>query len=482
MAVLLLPLFFINVKSSHDWGGDFAMYIMQAKNIWHGQPQGETAYIYNPENPVLGPPAYPAGFPMLLSPVYAIAGNSIYAFSLWITAFLYGTGMLMMFAVRKYANGLAAAFLVLIVMYNPWTLGMKLEVMSEFPFTFLLLLCFYLFERYAKGPFWAGIIIALLGGLLMSVRVIGAVFPLAVLVWAIRKRFIEKDKTPVNKCVCGFLVAVGSVLFYLLINNIMFGIPQAEGGSYTGIWGDESLYATVLYNLAYYVEQFKYFFSPWGGSWNFLPLILKAVVFTFTILGLIKAFFRRWELKEMIVLIYLGVLMVYPYRHAGIRFLFPIMPFLMIYLLEGLRTVSIFPKISNPTKTWFLGSLVLASYLNMIWFYVITGDQLIKGPQEDASEQAFEYIRKSTPVNAVIIFSKPRVLGLYTDRYSLANKKDDTADNIDLLIKDFQVDYILIHQEVSDDAIRNYVAENRKCLDEAYSNNKFEMYKINPDK
>jgi hypothetical protein len=477
MAVLLLPLFFVNVKSSHDWGGDFAMYIMQADNILHGIPQGETPYIYNPGNAVLGPPAYPVGFPLLLSPVYALAGNSIFAFTIWVTAFLFGAGMIMTFVLRRYFKDIVVLFLVLMVVYNPWTLSMKMEIMSEFAFTFLLLLSFYLFERYSKGPFWAGIIIAIIGGLLMSVRAIGIVFPLAVLFWAVRKRFIEKDKTPMNNCVCGFLVSVGSILIYLLLNNLIFNVPQAEGGSYFGIWGEETIYATVVYNLAYYVEQFKYFFSPWGGSWNFLPLMLKAAILTFTILGLIKAIFRRWELMEMIVVFYIAVLLLYPYRHAGIRFLFPLMPFLMYYLVEGLKTVQLFPKISIAAKTWFLGSLVLVTYLNMIWFYIITADNINPGPQEEASIQAFEHIKNTTSDDAVFLFSKPRVLALYTERQCLANSKNDNDENISGLLKAYEIDYILVHQEISDEAIKRFINDHQEHLKEEYRNTKFILYK-----
>ena len=36
---LLLPLFYINVKDSHDWGDDFAQYFIQARNILEGRPQ-----------------------------------------------------------------------------------------------------------------------------------------------------------------------------------------------------------------------------------------------------------------------------------------------------------------------------------------------------------------------------------------------------------------------------------------------------------
>lgn len=478
MAIILLPLFFINVRNSHDWGGDFAMYIMQAENIIQGEPQSETPYIYSPDNPVLGPPAYPVGFPLLLSPVYGIAGNSIFAFSLWITAFLFGIGMIMTLYLRRYFSDIITFFLVLIVVYNPWTLNMKMEVMSEIPFTFLLLLCLYLFEKYAKGPFWMGIVIAILGGLLLSTRIIGVVFPIAVLFWAIRKRFFEKDKTPMNKCVCGFLVSVGSVLFYLLLNNIIFAVPQAEGGSYAGIWGHEKLYATVLYNLAYYTEQFKFFFSPWGGSWNFLPLILKAVIFTFTLLGMIKSFFKKLELLDMIVILYFGVLLIYPYRHAGIRFLFPMMPFLVIYLVRGLELVQIYPGIKKYTKAWFLGSLVLVSYLNMFWFILDTQHKTLPGPQETASIEAFKFIEENTAADDVFIFAKPRVLALYTERQSLANDKEADAKHIADLIQTYGVDCVLVQYDVSDQAVQDFINKQDNLCELWWSNDKFVLYKL----
>jgi len=478
MAIMMLPLFFINVRTSHDWGGDFAMYIMQAENIVKGSPQSATAYIYNPDNPVLGPPAYPIGFPLLLSPVYALSGNSIFAFSLWITTFLAGIGLMMAAYLRKYFTDLVAFFLVMIIIYNPWTLGMKLEIMSEFPFTFLLVLCLLLFEKYAKGPFWMGIIIAGLGGLLMSVRAIGVVFPIAVLAWAIRKRFIEKDKTPMRNCVCGFLVGVGSIMVYLLLNNLIFAVPQAEGGSYAGIWGEENLYTTVLNNLAYYTEQFKYFFAPWGGTWNFLPLILKAAIFTFTLLGMIRSFFKRLELIDMIVILYFGVLLIYPYRNAGIRFLFPLMPFLTYYLAKGMETISIFPGIKNKVKVFFLGALVLVSYLYMFLYILETDHQTLEGPQEKNAVEAFEYINSNTNEDAVVLFAKPRVLALYAERKSLANHKDFTSKEIADMIFAYDVDYVLTHTDISDLAIHDFIRAQDYICEYLWSNEKFVLYRV----
>ena len=105
VALICLPAFFINIKSSHDWGDDFAQYIHQAKNITAGIPQQQTGYIYNPEFHHLGPPAYPVGFPLLLAPVYAIFGNSIKHFDIYISFFLLGFALLMFYFLHKHYLG-----------------------------------------------------------------------------------------------------------------------------------------------------------------------------------------------------------------------------------------------------------------------------------------------------------------------------------------------------------------------------------------
>ena len=77
LLLFLIPLFFINIKSSHDWGDDFAQYIHQAKNISEGISQNETGYIYNPDIAVLGPQAYPIGLPMILASFIESEGAAV---------------------------------------------------------------------------------------------------------------------------------------------------------------------------------------------------------------------------------------------------------------------------------------------------------------------------------------------------------------------------------------------------------------------
>ena len=478
MAILLLPLLFINVKNSHDWGGDFAMYIMQARNIVNGISQTEIPYIYNPENAVVGPPAYFIGFPLILSPVYAIFGNSIYAFTLCVSVFLFLVGLIMVMYLRQYFSNLIVFFLVLIVVYNPWTINMKMEIMSEFPFTFILLLLVYLFNKYPKKSLWLAMIVSVLMGFLISIRVIGIVFPIAVLLFTIYKIATGNRKKTISIYKYDLLIPFASILIFWLLNNLFFTVPQAKNGSYSDIWANGELFSTVLYNLGYYTEQFKYFFSPWGGDWNFLQLILKAIIFTFTIVGMLKQFTKKLELFDFIVVLYFGVLLTYPYHHSGIRFLFPIMPFLLIYLVKGLQSITIYESVNHTVKIVIMGSLVLVSYTTVLSHILRTQNQIIVGPQENTAIDAFKFINENTDANSVIMFAKPRVLALYTNRQSIADNNKSNTKETTKLIRKYDVDYILIQNELSRDAIKKYVGKQKNIVKVYWSNNKFKLYKI----
>src|ERR1051325_3929775 len=77
LSLFSVPLFFIGVVDVHGWGDDFAQYIKEAQNIANGRPFYESAYIYNPNNPVYAPHHYPPGFPLLMAPIVKQFGISI---------------------------------------------------------------------------------------------------------------------------------------------------------------------------------------------------------------------------------------------------------------------------------------------------------------------------------------------------------------------------------------------------------------------
>src|SRR5438093_11141663 len=73
LCVLAIGNFYLaTIREGHDWGDDFSLYIRHAQNIARGAPYAETGYIYNAQNPGIGPRIYPPGFPVLLAPVVGI--------------------------------------------------------------------------------------------------------------------------------------------------------------------------------------------------------------------------------------------------------------------------------------------------------------------------------------------------------------------------------------------------------------------------
>jgi 4-amino-4-deoxy-L-arabinose transferase-like glycosyltransferase len=131
---IFFPLIFIGTHTSHDWGDDFAQYIHQAANIVNGIPQSETGFVYSQEN-FIGPQTYPAGFPLILSPVYALTGNKVGAFITVVSLLYIVLGLLMIIFYRNYFSRITALVLAIIFVYNPAMVMFKREVMSDIPFT-----------------------------------------------------------------------------------------------------------------------------------------------------------------------------------------------------------------------------------------------------------------------------------------------------------------------------------------------------------
>src|SRR5262249_23686248 len=56
-----------------DWGGDFAQYIIHARNLAEGRSYTDTGYLYEPTT-YHAPRHYPPGFPLMMAPIWASKG------------------------------------------------------------------------------------------------------------------------------------------------------------------------------------------------------------------------------------------------------------------------------------------------------------------------------------------------------------------------------------------------------------------------
>src|SRR5687767_2681070 len=165
VVILLVPLFFLNIRSSHDWGDDFAQYILQAINLAEGKPQDAGSYIYNPDYPIYAPPLYPVGFPILLAPVYLMFGNSILAFNYFQTLFLFLFGISILFLLNRFMDFVRALLLTLIAVYNSWILEFKTEIISELSFSLFFLWTVTCYLDFREKSTWVkGVLLGCLAG------------------------------------------------------------------------------------------------------------------------------------------------------------------------------------------------------------------------------------------------------------------------------------------------------------------------------
>jgi hypothetical protein len=108
------------IREGHDGGDDFSLYIRHAQNIARGAPNAETGYIYNAQNPGIGPRIYPPGFPVLLAPVVGIYGLDFRPMKILVLAFFIGSLLVMVSLFRNILSTSYLAVLVLIVGLNPF--------------------------------------------------------------------------------------------------------------------------------------------------------------------------------------------------------------------------------------------------------------------------------------------------------------------------------------------------------------------------
>ncbi|HNX43796.1 MAG TPA: glycosyltransferase family 39 protein [Bacteroidales bacterium] len=479
MIMLFIPLLFISNRRSHDWGDDFAQYIHQAKNIVQGIPQSETGFVYSQEN-FIGPKAYPVGFPLLLSPVYAVFGNNMKAFTTYISVFYFILALLLVLFFRKYFSLIPSVVLAMILLYNPQMMLFKQEVMSDLPFTVLLVASMLLYMNFRKNN-TVKIILVLIAGLMITVRPIGFVFLIAVLIDQVV--MLLKEDCSRRRKFYELVVATVFVLLtsgiYLLLNVAIFRIPSGGGlNNYLAYFGSGEIVSTILTNLRHYSEVFQNFYTPSLGDYDGFSLLSGVLFLAMAMVGLLKRFTTRIEFLDIFFLIYLVILLVFPNNASAFRLMVPVSFLLLLYVATGFRSLSVLPSVSGKLKAAILGILILAFYMPGIRDIISTKYIIMAGPQKAESEQAFDYIRENVPENAVIMFVKPRALSLYAGRAGFADPAETDMTKFHKQVVDAGVNYFLLNNDISSEASKRYLRVMNERVDSVWSNETFGLYRL----
>ena len=135
------------IRPGHQWGDDFAMYIMEARNIASLHSYTDTGFIYNPARPTYAPRAYPPGYPLVLAPVYRMFGLSFTPMKVEIILMFVGALFLLGLLVLDELPLPYVALLLALIGFAPKFTQFKNNVLSDIPGMFFVVLVLLLAKR-----------------------------------------------------------------------------------------------------------------------------------------------------------------------------------------------------------------------------------------------------------------------------------------------------------------------------------------------
>jgi hypothetical protein len=410
----------------HDWGDDFAQYISQAQGIAHGNMDEvvrRNAFTIRLSPITLGLTSYPWGFPLLLAPVYAVAGMDFLALKVVVTASYVAFLAVFFLWSRTRLDALESLLLVALMAFNTSMLHAENQILVDLPFLAWSTASLWLIDAAINTdsprppPMLASAALGLtifmaaftrLNGVLLLLPLAGAQFA--------RRRFTGQLDPGLPR----FLLrtAIPYFTFGLCFGLQALVFPSQPGGLQHAFDGFPGL--MLAQHLAYYFWVTGRVFQ-FAGSAGVGLYALLLVLFVARLLA-----FRRRDLPPLLYAAATLILyIVYP-PLQGPRFLYPILPIFLLFAFDGVgalarrfapdhqRGVLIALYVIWSSVTVAYGAASIADVRSNLE----AGRAAPSGPFSADASAMFGFIRQSTPTDSVVIFFKPRAMRLFTDRDS----------------------------------------------------------------
>lgn len=464
-----VSLLFINIKPYHDWGDDFAQYLQEAENLAQGKDLNESSYIFNPSFPRIGPQAYPPGFPLLLSTLANKNGKTSIIQAQYLISFcgiLLGIFAYLLFVANGINRYWALAFISLIL-YHPYFINQKSEVISDIPFAAFFL--GGLFMLTTGKHWWKFALAGLLAGFAISIRSIGWVLPLSSILFIF---FQLRLKKPVSGLL---LFSVLSLLSALAINYFT-GYYAASQNGYSVLFSQSTgLWVTINSNFEMYLTTLERMLFLYGNNHiKLFLLVFQKLILAAFFIGIFIQLKKKFRLLELIAFLYIGVLLLYPYT-GGYRFLLPILPIVMLWIMEGFSILKPQLKFKNVMGISMLFLFILSFYPELK--NLKQKEKLPYGnPQLPEALALYDWLAE-IPNQEAVLFLKPRALAYYTNQTTLATEPDASLSSLIKDLRTFNVRYVIKTIDFEYPVLNTYI-RGLPPQNLVYENFRFKVWKV----
>lgn len=478
IVIILVGAFYVGTidKSGPGWG-DENMYLHHAKNLAEGKAYQETGYIYNPNNPIIGPKAYPPAFPVLLAVMYKLFGFNLLAMRIEIL-FLF---MLFLFVVFKnFSNHLSFFYALsglIILGFSPWFWIGKNSIASEIPFLLFVYLVLLLVDKQtnflnAKAEkslcrlFFIGVFMYIS----FATRTVGAILCPSLIVFDFLK----------HKKLTRLSIVPSSIFVLLALFQCLFSFGESS-------YLDQLLFTRpkeILNNFYQYGARLsELLFFGRGKLTGIILLLIFGAVAAFGYMERIK---NKISIYEIFVLPYVVTILIWPVS-LGIRALWPLFPLFVFYIILGINEIFRFRHRFVRTIFFTLFLLLIAAYNSIAYVKLLPAKSWVEGPSKKESVELFEYIRSYTPETSVFIFYKPRALSLSTARRASGYHQPRVDGDLWNYFYRIGATHVVVgpnsnylpnyfRQDV--EYLQKFVGRNKSALEEIFFNADFKLYRI----
>jgi len=419
----LVGLGFSLQHQSVTWGGDAYQYVMHAQAIIEGRDYNDIPYIFNADNPRVGPESYPPGVPVFLTLPILAHGPDMQILKFYKLPLVAGILLLTVLLSRQYLPGWLALLPGFLLVLHPDLSGVR-QFASEWLFMVLVLASFVLAERVlsVNSPFRIGgaLALAFLISASTLTRTVGIVFFPAIALFSIlRFRKIRMSTAGVVfvSALTGFVVVT-----FLVTNPLNDYVTMIERENDNLFGGIGSLVSQVFLNL-------KILPGVVSSTWKIAPknvatVILSIPCFLLIGIGFLHGVFQKIRFPEVFLVGYISLLLISPFGLDARRFL-PMIPLMMIYFVLGLKVSAEFAvarierldtSASLRLKTGVIALLAAPIVIMLLhsYVYVFSGqrdrDFEFGSPEDEHTRRMVSFIRDEVPATAALISSRPRTI------------------------------------------------------------------------
>ena len=467
LLVGVIGIFYVaTIRKGHVWGDDHSGYIGHAKNITTGKNYGDTGYVRSPTT--INPKMYPPVFPLLLAPVYKASGLNLTPMKVeGIAFFCVSLGLL--FFLFKYAGEGLALLTVAIIGVSPYFWDFKDTVVSEFPFLAFCYATLLIAQRWAgrrdsmSREMTMGLIAGLLAGLAYGTRSVGLILIPTILVC---------DLIPARRPTWFSAAMVLSFGLMAVALKVLFQLESDYLTPYQQVASVRSLLGSPIY----YVKCFAVLWDNGRSLW------LQYAVYGLLGLGaLVGGWVRlreKWSSNEVFTVFYFLFISLFPW--GGRRYLMPIMPFFVYYLLVGLRSLVAgrAPGVRGATYG-AVAAMIIATFLAK--FSTLDWREIPRGTQTAEAREMVEFVGTKMGGHGPVVFPKPRFLALETGTTAtdvFAVKDPDQA------LRHYQttgVSHVIVSTVFNNEdeaLLARLVTERPGSFEKLFDNRSFLVYKL----